>query len=85
MFDKWYQIYVKGEHIDANNPQAMKRVDDTLTPRFSAFFVMLNGLPILCPDGTFEVRCLSEVELSMVTRVLTDHHGLEIISILENE
>ena len=85
MFGKWYQIYVKGKSADANSPQMMKRVDNTLTSRFPAFFVELDGLPVLQPDGTFEVRCLLEADLSMIKRVLTDHHGLEIVSILENE
>ena len=85
MFGKWYQIYVKGKNIETNNPQAMKRVDDTLTSRFPAAFVAPDGLPISRPGCIFEVRCFSESALPMVKRVLTDYHDLEIISIVENE
>ena len=83
--DSWFQLFVRGINPEADSPQAMKRVDDTLTGRIPAAFVAPDGLPIRTRAGLFEVRVFQRDALSFARTILTQHHDLEIVEEIKND
>ena len=69
----WHKLFVKGNH----NSLSMKKVDETLN-MFGAFVKCPEGTCIQEDDGTWEVRIMQGMPLSIAKSILSDN-GLEIV------
>lgn len=82
----WYQIYVKqfksGQPL---SPEYAKRIDSHLNKQATSAFVAPDGTPTTNADGEFEIRCFTSPALGFAKFILTDHYGLVIERVVEND
>lgn len=78
---KWYQVWVKHETADA---VAMMQRCDPIIQRFGSIPCAPDGVPILNPDGTIEVRSFNEMGFRMTKEHLKEQ-GFTIEHEQENE
>ena len=82
----WYQIYVKQfKHGTFLTPEGAQRIDTHLNMQAASAFVAPEGTPITNANGEFEIRCFSEASLRFAKVILTDHYGLVIERVVEND
>lgn len=86
MDNKWYQVYCKAPDGNGySDARAAKRIDGHLVSSFAAAFVSPDGIPLKNDQGEYEVRVFVGSQLNFVKRTLTDHYGLVITRVVENE